>query len=725
MRAPDRNRAVTGGPAASDEVVTPKGVRPRSRSGIRAASKLGTPKRGPARLRKAAPLFFDLMEAAPFAAFVKDAEGRYLYANPYLLATMGRHMGPDWLGKTDAQMWPPDAAALMHTHDKAAIRGPGPQVFSRVMPRADGPHTVLLTQFALPAGGSGAALGGIGVDITEYAKKGAERDRLAAAVEQATESVMITDLDAIITYVNPAFERVSGYRSDEVLGKNPRLLSSGLQTPWFYEAMWASLTNGLPWVSDFVNRRKDGSFFAEEAIITPIRDASGAITSYVAVRRDVTLERALEERSARLVRERSLIVETMKGLRAGDNPEETAQAICRQVAGLTGILAVQIAIFEADGIARTIGAVVKGQPDPPLHRMPAERSLELRERGAKGPWIEPWGDRPEHPYNLLVKGLGIGTFAYTPVRHHQELIGLLIVNAEVGGRETGIAEVMPALAEFADLAGALIGHDMTQWVDLERGRAHVSDIIDRGAFEPVFQPIVDLVDDTIVGYEALTRFADGANPEDVFAEAARVGLGLALEIATLQAALTASKTLPPSAWLNLNASPDLVLAAEPLRSLLRGGRRMVIELTEHTAIADYPAFRVAVAALGPKVELAVDDAGSGFSSLRHVVELHPAFVKLDRSLVVALDTDTARQAMIVGLMHFARTTGCRLIAEGIETDGELNMLRSMGIHLGQGYRLGRPEAATQTILSPASAGALVARRNAPGARKSERPWSVA
>jgi EAL domain-containing protein (putative c-di-GMP-specific phosphodiesterase class I) len=133
------------------------------------------------------------------------------------------------------------------------------------------------------------------------------------------------------------------------------------------------------------------------------------------------------------------------------------------------------------------------------------------------------------------------------------------------------------------------------------------------------------------------------------------------------------------------------MAGEPLRTLLAGSsRRIVLEVTEHTAIADYAAFRAAMAALGPEVEFAVDDAGTGFASLRHIVELRPTFVKLDRSLMAGLESDEARQAMIVGFCHFAHVTGCRLIVEGIETERELTVLRALTIELGQGYLLGRP-----------------------------------
>ena len=635
--------------------------------------------------------FRDLMEGAPVGAFVKDSDGRYVYANPHLLATMGGFMGPDWQGKTDADMWPPEAAALMRVHDRAALNTGGPQVFSRVMPVGDGSHTVLLVEFPVPLADGSTGVGGLAVDITEHSNNAAQRDQLAAVVEQATESVMIVDRDARIIYVNPAFERVTGYTSAEVLGQNPRIISSGLQTPWFYDAMWASITNGLPWVSDLINRRKDGTLFTEEAIISAMHDAAGAISGYVAVKREVTVERALAERSTQLAMERELMTETIRGLRAGDTPEATAQAICRRIVDLTGITAAEFLLFAPDGSARPISFVIEGKPDPPLHPVPPQRSRHLRERASEGPWIEPWIDRPGHPYNHLLADLRIKTIAYAPVRHDQKLVGLLCVDAVASTKEVEATGVLNALVEFADMAGALIGRDVAEQADAGRARSDVLSVIGNSAFQPVFQAIVDLSSDAVVGYEALTRFTDGTNPESEFAQAASVGLGLELELATLQASLAAAESLPESAWLNLNASPELILSGGPLRSILRPiHRRLVLEVTEHTAIADYPAFRAAMSALGPKVELAVDDAGVGFASLRHILELHPAFVKLDRWLVADLESDEARKAMIVGLSYFARSTGCRLIAEGIETDREFAALRSLQIGLGQGYLLGRP-----------------------------------
>lgn len=227
---------------------------------------------------------------------------------------------------------------------------------------------------------------------------------------------------------------------------------------------------------------------------------------------------------------------------------------------------------------------------------------------------------------------------------------------------------------------------------------------DREAFLPVFQPIVELAGRTVVGYEALSRFADGSRPEEVFAAAARCGLAIELESATLEAALDASAPLPGSAWLNLNVSAELVLRGQPLASILgRRGGQIVLELTEHVEVTDYSALRAALERLGPAVRLAVDDAGAGFASLRHILELRPDYVKLDRGIVHGVDGHPARQALIAGMVHFAAKTNAVVIAEGVETEREARQLRQLGVALGQGFRLGRPALARYTAARPGQA----------------------
>jgi PAS domain S-box-containing protein len=137
---------------------------------------------------------------------------------------------------------------------------------------------------------------GTSQDITERKLAEIAHARLATAVAQAAETIVITDLHGTILYANPAFELTTGYTCAEAIGRNPRLLKSGRQDPDFYRQMWECLARGEVWTGHFVNRRKDGTLFEEEATISPVRDAAGRIVNYVAVKRDVTREVQLESR---------------------------------------------------------------------------------------------------------------------------------------------------------------------------------------------------------------------------------------------------------------------------------------------------------------------------------------------------------------------------------------------------------------------------------------------
>jgi len=134
----------------------------------------------------------------------------------------------------------------------------------------------------------------------------------------------------------------------------------------------------------------------------------------------------------------------------------------------------------------------------------------------------------------------------------------------------------------------------------------------------------------------------------------------------------------------------------------------VIEVTEHEPIDDYEAVRASISALGPDVRVAVDDAGAGIANFGHIVELRPDYVKLDASLIRGIDGDPTRQALVVGLRHFARSLGHDVIAEGVETEAELQTLRSLGVRLAQGYLLGRPGPPPGHDQQPAPAGRLEA-----------------
>jgi PAS domain S-box-containing protein len=520
-----------------------------------------------------------------------------------------------------------------------------------------------------------------------------ERRRLVTAIEQSADAVVITDATGAIEYVNPAFERVTGYSSDEVLGQNPRILKSGVQSPAFYAAMWAALTSGSSFVGDLTNRHKDGSLFQEEAVISPIHDEAGTITSYVAVKRDVTRERALEATHERTTRERVMIARTLADLPVLPTAAATAEAICRQVAALSGVASASLAYFTLQGPAMPLAFLRADGVAVRLRRLPYQRSLTLRERAEEGPWVEAWTRRPWHPYDRLHEELATKALGYAPVRYGGNLIGLLTATSADADGVARLAESLPALLEFAGFAGAIVGPFVADLTETGSARERIAKIIETAAFRPVFQPVVDLASGAHAGYEALTRFTNGIAPDLVFADARVAGLEVELEIATLTAAISAAATLPEGAWLSVNVSPNLVIGGRRLAGLIHGANRpVVLEVTEHVSVSDYALLRAAIGRIRHEVSVAVDDAGAGVANFSHIVELRPAYVKLDMRLVRGIEADRTRQALVLGLLHFASESASLTIAEGVETEEELAVLRELGVPLAQGYLLARPAA---------------------------------
>ena len=136
---------------------------------------------------------------------------------------------------------------------------------------------------------------GVVYDITDLKQAEEERSQLLEAIDQSSETIVITDLAGKIQYANPAFEKISGYTRKEAIGQNPRILQSGQQDELFYQELWKALTSGEIWRGKFINKKKDGSLYTEEATISPVRDASGNVVSYIAVKRDITYEAEMEE----------------------------------------------------------------------------------------------------------------------------------------------------------------------------------------------------------------------------------------------------------------------------------------------------------------------------------------------------------------------------------------------------------------------------------------------
>jgi EAL domain-containing protein (putative c-di-GMP-specific phosphodiesterase class I) len=207
-------------------------------------------------------------------------------------------------------------------------------------------------------------------------------------------------------------------------------------------------------------------------------------------------------------------------------------------------------------------------------------------------------------------------------------------------------------------------------------------------FFTVFQPIVELSSGDPVGYEALTRFADGQSPQERLAAAKAEGIGVELDAALARAALASAHALPPGTWLAVNVSAGLASQPVALAEILREAPCPLV-----VDVGDAPDPEQLVDGLLsrlPNVMIALDDVGAGYESLARIQRMRPSFLKLHRSAVAAIESDGARQTFVRSLVHFADENGCKVIAEGVETEAERDALRDAGVHLAQGYFVGRP-----------------------------------
>ncbi|SIT51030.1 EAL domain-containing protein (fragment) [Paraburkholderia piptadeniae] len=250
----------------------------------------------------------------------------------------------------------------------------------------------------------------------------------------------------------------------------------------------------------------------------------------------------------------------------------------------------------------------------------------------------------------------------------------------------GQQEAVEALKEVA----AAVEREWDATHEHDEMVARIRQVLTNHELSVVYQPVYSLDDEHVIGFEALARFRHGS-PDEWFASAAKVGLGKELELAAIRQALEGLPRLQP-AYVAVNVSPDTILCGE-LTRVLRGmpGGRVVLELTEHSHVADYGALIEALAPLrAASVRVAVDDAGAGFASMRHVLRLHPDLIKLDASLIRGIEDDSSKRALTSAMFVFARETDSVLIAEGVETAAELAMLRSLDIKMVQGYLFARP-----------------------------------
>jgi PAS domain S-box-containing protein len=521
-------------------------------------------------------------------------------------------------------------------------------------------------------------------------------------VAHALQAVVTMDERGVIAGWNAQAEELFGWPAAEVLG---RPMHEVIIPERYRDAHRRGLERYrrsgegpiLETRTDVTALHRDGSEFEAEISITALADAEG--TTFVGFIRDLTERRrmteALNDSTAQLqlaIAEREAIAASLRRLPTGRPAKETALAICAELRRLPDLDIAVVYEFLHDGSVVPIGQIgPPGMPTAIDRPVPAEHAAYLR-ASATGPWIDEWHRAPDDDeFRRAWMDAGLECSAYVPFGAEGVTFGLLSAGTTAPIGSSGVARWLPSLTEFGTIAAALLVSELSERREREGARAEITQLIDANHFGTVFHPVVRLSDRSVVGYEALTRFADGTPPERRFAAADAVGAGRELESAAVTAALRAAQRLPRGRWVSVNLTPSRLTEPEVFDLLRkRHGRTLVVEVTERLAIDDYAAVRGTLDRLEGRIEVAVDDAGAGFASLRHILELRPRYVKLDMQLVRGVDADPARQALIAGMVYFARQSDCLLVAEGIETEAERLALRLLGVPFGQGYLFGRP-----------------------------------
>lgn len=248
---------------------------------------------------------------------------------------------------------------------------------------------------------------------------------------------------------------------------------------------------------------------------------------------------------------------------------------------------------------------------------------------------------------------------------------------------------------FAGLAAERIGSLLREDEELVATRRTIESMLDGHAISVFQQPIYSLSSGKPVGIECLSRFPDlkKRGPDAWFDDAENVGLRIELEMAAVRVALETLAQVPDHIFATINASPEAIVSGALARELAAAdaiGNRLVIEVTEHQKVEDFDAFREALDTIRDRVLIAIDDVGTGYAGLRHIVDLQPDLLKMDMSLTRDVDKDPVRRALTAALAGFAREIDCVLVAEGVENADEAETLKTMGVDFAQGYHFARP-----------------------------------
>ncbi|MFT6371530.1 MAG: EAL domain-containing protein (putative c-di-GMP-specific phosphodiesterase class I) [Gammaproteobacteria bacterium] len=297
--------------------------------------------------------------------------------------------------------------------------------------------------------------------------------------------------------------------------------------------------------------------------------------------------------------------------------------------------------------------------------------------------------------NLAVtEALLIGSYIGVPITLSNGIVYGTLCSYKSSPDETLNQRDLSFINAIADIASVLIEKNIEIELKQKKIKTKILSILDQNKIDIYYQPIFSLESNKITGYEALSRFnaTPYRSPDIWFREASQVGLGEELEILAIQNTIAGIGEFKEDIYISINTSPKHVLNGA-IAHVLDGVdlKRIVLEVTEHEPISNYSDFRKALDPLRKQgLQLAIDDAGSGYSSFKHILELEADIIKLDINLIQNINSSHKKYLLATALCEFSKAINCTIVAEGVVTVEELNSLKDLGVARVQGYLLGRP-----------------------------------
>ena len=567
-------------------------------------------------------------------------------------------------------------------------------------------------QYRRNADGEILGVEGTARDIDSIKAAQGEMAKLSSALRQTADLVVITDRNGIVEYVNPAFEQVTGYSRDEVLGRKTSMLRSGAHDNAFYRELWQTIRAGRPFDAIFTNRRKDGSLYYEEKTITPLQDAGGAVTHFISTGKDVTERVEAQRRLDQLAYYDGLTGLPNRSLMQDRLEHALAQA--QRAGHRLALLFLDLDRFKDvnDSLGHAVGDA--------LLRAVGERLVGAVRKGDTVARLG--GDE----FTIIVEDID-GEQDVSAVA--QKILRAMEAPLEIDGHRLHVT-VSIGVALFptdgGDPAALLRAADIAMYRAKEAGgngsrffRSSMSarvleyrslDIqlrgaLERGEFDLHYQPLVDLESGRPVGVEALLRWSNSefglVSPVRFIPVLEDNGLihevgRWILETARAQQAewrRVLGRAIPlcvniSARQFNHPAFLEQVHAA--LAGWSPGDGAIELEITENVLMEHRDGTQATLAALRETgLRLAMDDFGTGYSSLAYLKRFPLDTLKIDRRFVQEITTDPQDAAIVRAITSMAQALDLGVVAEGIETEAQLQELLRCGCRIGQGFYFGR------------------------------------